>query len=124
MRNLWSIYADRKVHRRCQVQGEAQVSFEKWDHITLEEVNSHTANHIRACYAELDAKDKRIQQLEAAIRNALDNLGVPGPGYPAPIAEARRGLLYGLMNNQCPPCDIGENTECVCPPNALTGEKP
>jgi hypothetical protein len=48
-----------------------------------------------------------------AIRAALDNLGVHDA---APLAEVRRILLYGLFNGQCPPCDMGENTECVCPP--------
>jgi len=58
----------------------------------------------------------RVVFLENAARSAINNLGVPGPDSPAPVAEARRILLYALMNEQCPPCDMGENTECVCPP--------
>lgn len=56
------------------------------------------------------------EALRQSIRDALSNLGVPGPGYPAPVAEAVRILTLALCNGICPPCDIGENTECLCPP--------
>ena len=68
---------------------------------------------------ELEA---RVRELEDGIREAMNNLGVPQPGYPAPIAEAHRILLYALMGSICPSCDIGENTECVCPPAAIATE--
>ena len=31
---------------------------------------------------------EQVEQLEGAIRRALDELGVPGEGYPAPVVEA------------------------------------
>lgn len=38
--------------------------------------------------AERDRDKQEMERLEEAIRRALDELGVPGEGYPAPVVEA------------------------------------
>jgi len=37
---------------------------------------------------EIKRREEKILRLERAIRKALDELGVPQPGYPAPVANA------------------------------------
>ena len=59
-----------------------------------------------ACIAE----DQVAKQLRGAMRKALDELGVPGPGYPTPVANAVRILAEagGFEPIRCSPqhpCD-------------------
>lgn len=42
---------------------------------------------------------KEQARLEAAIRAALNELGVPGEGYPAPVANAHEILSNALLGH-------------------------
>lgn len=45
---------------------------------------------------ELTAR-MQIEVLRSGIRRALDEIGVPQPGYPAPVANAHRILTEALV---------------------------
>jgi len=58
----------------------------------------------------------RVAVLEAerigyrlSIRGAMDNLGVPGEGYPAPVSEAYRILKEAIAVR---PCSLQEVRPC------------
>jgi hypothetical protein len=40
--------------------------------------------------------EEKVQRLEGALREIANELGVPQPGYPAPVANAARIALKGL----------------------------
>ena len=42
----------------------------------------------------------QLAQAREAIREAMNNLGVPQPGYPAPVAEA-----YRILDAALPPTE-------------------
>jgi hypothetical protein len=44
----------------------------------------------------VEALGEHVRTLEAAVKSALDELGVPGEGYPAPVANAVEILRAAL----------------------------
>lgn len=50
----------------------------------------------------LRRSEARVQVLEEALRVALDELGVPGVGYPAPVANAHKILSAALAGVPVP----------------------
>lgn len=56
------------------------------DSLSTEEDTMRERND--ALRAQIEVDLPRIHRLEDAIRRALDELGIPGPGYPAPVGNA------------------------------------
>ena len=52
----------------------------------------------------LEAENERLQRANdektAAINDALDELGIPGPGYPAPVGEAVKHLRRVVLRHK------------------------
>jgi|SRR3990172_7281903 len=62
----------------------------------LESQRDVEAKEVERLHAALAAKEEALQRLVGGIKHALSELGVPGPGYPAPVDEAVKQLNAAL----------------------------
>jgi len=82
--------------RRCAAAWEAAIDErEEWERRWLMLLRTNTTDY--GLIVDLKA---RIEELERGIAEAMLNLGVPQPGYPAPVAEAYRILATVLRGEE------------------------
>lgn len=54
----------------------------------LEDSAINALSGLKALAHEVRRLEKQQEKQEKALQSIMDNLGVPQPGYPAPVAEA------------------------------------
>jgi len=110
-----------QIELRCWRRGELYRGYDRIRALEVPNLKAKIAELETSRAATPSAGDGgELERHRDAIRNALSNLGEPQPSTPAPVAEAHRILLYAIFNEQCPQCDMGENTGCICPPQSPT----
>jgi hypothetical protein len=62
-------------------------------------LDNHWNNDANARKAHLEA-EAEVERLRAAVTAACNELGVPQPGYPAPVANAAQILTEALEANR------------------------
>lgn len=96
------------------VDPEVDIPVEDWEPGPRSAIDAAMKKAALATPAPKPGEGWDLERHREAIRQALKELGVPSEATPAPVAEAVRILTLALCNGICPPCDIGENTECLC----------